>query len=67
MFIYSAILTRATSSGLDAWNSFYPISLIIGVTLWQTAKAVIRSLNTHSGCLLIAIFLIMPLLSGFFY
>lgn len=42
---YSAILTNATSSGLDAWYTFYPLSST-GVTLWQTANAVIISLTT---------------------
>lgn len=48
----SAIFTRATSSGDEAWYSFTPL-LVIGVTLWQTESAVTRSLRIMSLFLLI--------------
>jgi hypothetical protein len=38
------IFTKAISSGLDAWNVLMPFS-ILGVTLWQRDKQVIKSLT----------------------
>lgn len=48
------------------YNSFSPLSFIIGVTLWHKVKAVIRSLKIISGFLLIYNFF-LPFLSLYFF
>ena len=57
----SANLTRATSSGELAWNSLYSgfcSSGKTGVTLWQTASAVMKSLAANYWSLLELVFLL---------
>jgi hypothetical protein len=61
MRILHANFTKATSSGLDAYKTGvlpvdkWSLSSVTGVTLLQTAMAVIMSLRTYDYSLLIAI------------
>lgn len=50
MLSESANLTSATSSGEEAWNSTIDLSNSsgkVGVTLWQSANAVTKSLQMY--------------------